>query len=55
MLSAEKQAQSIANLTHFEKQQVAQLVSKLPDSKTQITNYIKRFKQLRNAYEHGIR
>ena len=50
MLSAEKQAQSIANLTHFEKQQVAQLLaSKLPDSKTQRTNYIKRFKQLRNA------
>lgn len=50
MLSADKQAQSIANLTHFEKQQVAQLLaSKLPDSKTQRTNYIKRFKQLRNA------
>jgi len=50
MLSAEKQAQIIANLTHFEKQHVAQLLaSKLPESKEQRTEYIKRFKQLRNA------
>ena len=50
MLSAEKQAQIIANLTHFEKQQVAELLaSKLPESKEQRTEYIKRFKQLRNA------
>ena len=50
MLSAEKQAQIIANLTHFEKHNVAELLaSKLPESKEQRTEYIKRFKQLRNA------
>lgn len=50
MLSDDKQAQIIANLTHFDKQQVTQLlVSELPTSREQRLEYIKRFKQLRNA------
>ncbi len=50
ILSAEKQAQIIANLTHFDKQSVAQLLaSNLPESKEQRTDYINRYKQLRNA------
>ena len=50
MLSAHKQAEIIASLTQFDKEQVETLLSsELPESREQRTEYIKRFKQLRNA------
>ena len=50
MLSAHKQAEIIASLTQFDKEQVETLLSsELPESREQRTDYIKRYKQLRNA------
>ncbi|MFK3869816.1 hypothetical protein [Pseudoalteromonas rhizosphaerae] len=49
-LTEVRQAEIIANLVHFDKQQVAELLSvELPESQQQRTEYIKLFKQLRNA------
>jgi hypothetical protein len=50
MLSAHKQAEIIASLTQFDKEQVEILLSsELPESREQRTDYIKRYRQLRNA------
>lgn len=50
LLSEAKQAEIIANLVNFNKQQVADLLSaEIPKSQQQRTEYIKLFKQLRNA------
>ncbi|MGO2477165.1 MAG: DUF4350 domain-containing protein [Pseudoalteromonas sp.] len=49
-LTNEQQAEVIARLTNFDQQQVAQLLSStFPESEPEKVEYIKRFKQLRNA------
>ncbi|WP_024610171.1 DUF4350 domain-containing protein [Pseudoalteromonas sp. TB64] len=49
-LTNEQQVNTIAQLTSFNQQNVTQLLSsQLPESEQQRTEYIKRFKQLRNA------
>ena len=49
-LSVDKQAEVIANLSSYNKENiVALLAAEFPSSKEQQTEYIKRFKELRNA------